>query len=321
MKSNGKKRSAAKPKKSKTKPVNVANPALYFATKDELEQRNNIEKRVWEWIVEAEQGFMPDKSFMENQCFITGKMRLILVDWMFNASCRLSLQRETVHLAINVLDRYCGSNKDINREDYQLVGIVCLWIATKLEESHEPRLDHYTRLAHDTYPRKDFARVEKDILKVLNWKLQAPTINTWVCLFLQNNNRYETKQDFVQATKGSFGASFSYLLHHQVMNITEIALRSSKSFGYSYSIIAASAVFIVLSEYRDSNFLSSIVTGYITRQTSECVKWLQSFSEFPRPYIFNKTEQEEKIKDPNYFTMQPYNENLVTHLKTLKDFC
>ena len=43
------------------------------------------------------------------------------------------LRRETFHLAINLFDRYMSVKRDIRKEQLQLIGVTCLFIAGKLE--------------------------------------------------------------------------------------------------------------------------------------------------------------------------------------------
>jgi hypothetical protein len=63
---------------------------------------------------------------------VTEKMRQILIDWMIDVHDSFELKEQTLHLALNYLSDY-SALREITKEDYQLVGITCLWIASKYE--------------------------------------------------------------------------------------------------------------------------------------------------------------------------------------------
>ena len=63
---------------------------------------------------------------------VTDKMRQILIDWLVDVHQAFKLREETLHLAVLYLDQY-QTVKPVNKEDYQLLGVTCLWIASKYE--------------------------------------------------------------------------------------------------------------------------------------------------------------------------------------------
>ena len=75
----------------------------------------------------------PSPLYMVNQKEITPKMRSILVDWLVEVVDDYELSFESLHLAINYLDRYL-SVKTIPKIFLQLLGISCLLISSKFVE-------------------------------------------------------------------------------------------------------------------------------------------------------------------------------------------
>ena len=69
-------------------------------------------------------------------------MRQILIDWLVDVHESFGLKEETLHLAIIYLDEY-QKRQMICRDDYQLVGVTCLWIASKYEEIYPPNIKKY----------------------------------------------------------------------------------------------------------------------------------------------------------------------------------
>lgn len=57
-------------------------------------------------------------------------MRVILVDWLVEVVHEYSLRSETLHLAVNYLDRFLSFVANVKRGKLQLVGIAALLIAS-----------------------------------------------------------------------------------------------------------------------------------------------------------------------------------------------
>ena len=72
---------------------------------------------------------MSDPKYLESQKDINSSMRSILVDWLVEVTEEYKLACETLHLAINYLDRFL-SKQNILRGNLQLLGIVCMLIAS-----------------------------------------------------------------------------------------------------------------------------------------------------------------------------------------------
>ncbi len=60
-------------------------------------------------------------------------MRTILIDWLSNISSMFKFQRSTFHLSINLMHRFLGLTKNIPRHRFQLLGLICLSLASKIE--------------------------------------------------------------------------------------------------------------------------------------------------------------------------------------------
>jgi len=82
------------------------------------------------------------KMVAEESSELTSKMKQILIDWLIDVHQSFQLKEETLHLAILYLEEY-QLLQPIRKEDYQLVGVTCLWIASKYEEIYPPSLKNY----------------------------------------------------------------------------------------------------------------------------------------------------------------------------------
>lgn len=79
------------------------------------------------------------------------RMRAILVDWLVDVHSQFQLKEETLFLAIRILDDYCAVTEEISKRTLQLIGVTCLWMASKYEEIYPPKLKNYMVMTDNTY--------------------------------------------------------------------------------------------------------------------------------------------------------------------------
>lgn len=73
--------------------------------------------------------FMPKPGYLENHPEITSDMRVVLVDWLVEVVQEYKLGSETLHLAVNYLDRFLSCTAHVKRNKLQLAGTAALLIA------------------------------------------------------------------------------------------------------------------------------------------------------------------------------------------------
>ena len=107
-------------------------------------------------------------------------MRTTLVEWIITVSDDHRLLPETLFLAIDYLDRFC-SIRNVPSQQYQLLGLTCLWVASKYEELPRavPSLDTLVGDCCGIYSKRDFKAMEFVILKELDFRLGYPTRATF----------------------------------------------------------------------------------------------------------------------------------------------
>lgn len=71
----------------------------------------------------------PKIGYMKKQPDITNNMRAILVDWLVEVGEEYKLQNETLHLAVNYIDRFLSS-MSVLRGKLQLVGTAAMLLAS-----------------------------------------------------------------------------------------------------------------------------------------------------------------------------------------------
>jgi len=174
-------------------------------------------------LFQDEVAFRPRADYMDRQAELNGKMRSILVDWLIEVHTKYNMQYETLHLAINIMDRYL-SLRTIQRKRLQLLGVVAMCIAAKFEEIDPPRTGEFAYITDYTYSKKEIVDFEARVLAVLNFDVVVPTPAHFLEAFLEAND-------------GGSGVNRPLARY-----ILEVALLDCKSLAFAPSMVTASAV-------------------------------------------------------------------------------
>lgn len=98
-------------------------------------------------------------------------MRADLVDWLAQVHQYLNLLPETLHLAINLVDRVL-SCRIVSAAKLQLVGIAAMLVACKYEETQpkgELILSDLAEVVEGAYSREQILKAERYLLSSLNY--------------------------------------------------------------------------------------------------------------------------------------------------------
>uniref|UniRef100_A0A3P8TJI1 G2/mitotic-specific cyclin-B2 n=1 Tax=Amphiprion percula TaxID=161767 RepID=A0A3P8TJI1_AMPPE len=96
------------------------------------------------------------------------RMRSILLDWLIEVSEAHTLHRQTFYLAQDYLDRFMLKQNNIEKGILQLIGITCLFIASKMEETCPPKVSEMAYVTAGTYYEEEVLQMELIILKLLD---------------------------------------------------------------------------------------------------------------------------------------------------------
>ncbi|XP_028658011.1 cyclin-A2 [Erpetoichthys calabaricus] len=136
-------------------------------------------EEIYQYLRKMELQFQPKVGYMKKQPDITNSMRAILVDWLVEVGEEYKLHNETLHLAVNYIDRFLSS-MSVLRGKLQLVGTAAMLLASKFEEIYPPEVAEFVYITDDTYTKNQVLRMEHLILKVLSFNLAIPTINQFL---------------------------------------------------------------------------------------------------------------------------------------------
>jgi cyclin A len=111
-------------------------------------------------------------------------MRKILIDWLVEVAQEYRLTSDTLHLTVDLLNRFL-SLEPVAREELQLAGIACMWIASKFEEIYAPTARNFCYITDNTYDQAMLVDMEARVLDVLEFRLALPTAKTFQRRYLQ----------------------------------------------------------------------------------------------------------------------------------------
>lgn len=117
---------------------------------------------------------------------INPSIRTKMVNWMLEVFHSFKSNEETIFSAVKILDKYIWKTEDIlKNEDIHLIGIVCMYLASKTYDIVPIQMNNLTHLVgHDIFEQKSIKEMEKKILKTINFDLITPNTYEFIQFLL-----------------------------------------------------------------------------------------------------------------------------------------
>ena len=117
---------------------------------------------------------------------INPSIRTKMVNWMLEVFHSFKSNEETIFSAVKILDKYIWKTEDIlKNEDIHLIGIVCMYLASKSYDIVPIQMNNLTHLVgHDIFEQKSIKEMEKKILKTINFDLITPNTYEFIQFLL-----------------------------------------------------------------------------------------------------------------------------------------
>lgn len=172
-------------------------------------------------------------------------MRSTLIDWLIEVCGVHKMHRETLYLGIDFLDRYLGASSDMAKSRLQLLGVTCLFIASKIEEIYPPKLRDFAFVTDGACSEEEIVQMELIVLKTLNWGLSPYTPNRWIKTFMQVNSiKQKLSAGSDRGTVDNFVTTqYSELDFIQAMLLLDFVMLDISSLNFKYSVLAAAAIY------------------------------------------------------------------------------
>ncbi|KAL7942341.1 cyclin-like protein [Trichoderma barbatum] len=179
---------------------------------------------IFDYLRDLEVQSVPNSDYMSHQDDLEWKTRGILIDWLIEVHTRFHLLPETLFLAVNIIDRFL-SEKVVQLDRLQLVGITAMFIASKYEEVLSPHVENFKKIADDGFSEAEILSAERFILSTLNYDLSYPNPMN----FLRRVSKADN-YDIQSRTIGKY--------------LTEISLLDHRFMAYRPSHVAAASMYL-----------------------------------------------------------------------------
>jgi hypothetical protein len=177
-----------------------------------------------------QEGDLAAAEVMDLQPELEWHMLPFLVDFLIEVHAQFCMSPETLHLALNVVNRYV-SKRVVLKKHYQLVGCCALWIAAKFCDGKDkvPTVRELKNMCVGAYDEDMFIQMESHILITLGWEVGG----------VQTTEAFVTHQ--IARLRGRHGHVDLRLIHLSRFFI-ELSLFNREFISYMASEIATAAV-------------------------------------------------------------------------------
>jgi hypothetical protein len=147
---------------------------------------------LYEHCKELEQKSVFDNLLKNHR--LDSETRTKMVDWMIEVLTAYNSDNQALFLAIHVMDSYINKcTKKLTNEDIHLVGLTCMYIASKMEDIIPLRMSIVkTKIGHGKFSEMQIKNMEKEILGKINFDLIITStydfVKTFIFDFSQNNS-------------------------------------------------------------------------------------------------------------------------------------
>ena len=201
-------------------------------------------------------------QYMTKQQGVNAAMRTILVDWLVEVHKRFKLVQESLYLTVHVLDRFLDVFP-ITRSKLQLVGLGCLLVASKYEDTWPPRIGDLIFIADKAYSREEIIAMELQVLEKLDHNFGCP-------MALNFLRRFSKVADSDAET------------HTLAKYLLEICLLDYDMCAFTYSQQAAAALYLSRQVFSQAPWVRRIVmhvlhicsSDVFAEQDADDVLWL-----------------------------------------------
>lgn len=109
-------------------------------------------------------------DLFSHHVYFSGKYRILILDWMFQVTIANKMPYDTFQLSVVLLDQYLLNKLiTIETDDVCKFAIVCITIASKINDVNSIDIEHASKMYQDKYEARDLCNIEIDILDKLNY--------------------------------------------------------------------------------------------------------------------------------------------------------
>lgn len=109
-----------------------------------------------------------------------------MIDWMIEVLTNFKCDDQTFFIAVSLQDRYskgCANNLEVS--DLHIIGVTSMFVASKFEDIYPLKMKTvHEKIAHSKLEISKIKELELDIMKVIKYKIHAPTVLDFLKVYL-----------------------------------------------------------------------------------------------------------------------------------------
>ncbi|XP_015597645.1 G1/S-specific cyclin-E1 [Cephus cinctus] len=208
-----------------------------------------------------------DPQMFQRHPTLQPRMRAILLDWLIEVCEVYKLHRETYYLAMDYIDRYLSTHQNVPKNQLQLIGITCLFIAAKVEEIYPPKIAEFAYVTDGACTEDEILGKELIVLKGLGWNLSPVTAPGWLNIYMQvESGDWSRPNTFIYPQYGG-------LQYSQAAQLLDLVTLDERSLKFPYSHLAAAAVY-----HTQGRECALRVSRLSWEQLAPCARFLSAFA-------------------------------------------
>ena len=139
----------------------------------EVDLCNTTLDNAYEYLLKLDEDtYLPDTIL--NEYSSLRQTRDLLLNWVIKIHQNLKLENETLYMTIDLIDKFL-IKKELPIEKFQLLGLTCLYIASKYEEVLPPSIFQFALESDGIFDSEEIKESEFNILETLNFKIGYPS--------------------------------------------------------------------------------------------------------------------------------------------------
>ncbi|XP_054164975.1 G1/S-specific cyclin-E1-like [Oppia nitens] len=280
-------------------------------------------REVWDLMINKDTVYTRNALMLHRHPSLQARMRSILMDWLSEVCEVYRLNRDTYYLCIDFIDRYLSYQSEVPKQQLQLIGITCLFIAAKVEEIYPPKMSEFAYVTDGACIEPEITTKELVILKSLKWDLCPMTANNWLTVYMQLYAIHEKENSLRRDGDAFLIPEYQSKLFAQIAHLVDLCILDIGSLTYQYSIIAAAALYHFTSEE-----VVFQCTAIKMQDMRDCVIWMIPFAlavkedGFENPKLLQQTKSDDS-QPFNYIQCHSVDLQLLekAHLKQSQTKC
>ncbi|XP_018006727.1 G1/S-specific cyclin-E [Hyalella azteca] len=230
---------------------------------------------VWKYMCDKERDYKRTAAVLDAHPALQSRMRAILLDWLSEVSEVYKLHRETYYIAVDYIDRYLQATCNVPKQQLQLLGVTCLFIAAKMEEIYPPKLSEFAYVTDGACRDEEIIEKELVVVKTLSWKLSPLTCTGWLKMYMQVLHEGRSNGRTLDGPE----TEFVYQCFHgenfvQICRLLDLCTLEVSSLKFPPSLLSAGALSFFCDVHRTSKLTMYSVLDLLVVQ-----RWMQPFAE------------------------------------------